>query len=282
MTKTPMLHRHIAAAALACGAAAQAAPVYSNDFESATTAYEGLVAGGTLAPLTRATLPTDSGGLASANTSNWLGRLGAGVSKSATTPERVTLDISGLTPGARYALSFDLFIGGSWDGNASGYGDDGVAVHMVSGAIDTTLLDATFANGAQGINFGAYSPQSYSDANPVSSAQNAFARFEGADAAYSKNAHGDYAEDYAIYRFGRGAGNPELLFTAGASSASFSFARPASTSTDSADEYWALDNLRVDAAAAAVPEPGTWALGLAGLAMVVARTRRRGSRSHGA
>ena len=41
------------------------------------------------------------------------------------------------------------------------------ALLAASGALSTTLLNATFANGAQGINFGAYSPQTYSDATPV-------------------------------------------------------------------------------------------------------------------
>lgn len=270
------LRRTVAAAALlglsALSAATQAAVIYSNNFESSATATDSLVASGTLTTLGTASRPTDSAGLSSANQSQWLGLMGASVAKSSSTGEVVTLSLGGLSAGATYRVDFDLFIGASWDGSASGYGPDAINVVAASGALSTTLLNATFANGAQGINFGAYSPQTYSDATPVVADADmqpysayAFARFTGADESFSRNDGNTYADDYSIYRFGSGAGNPVLSFVAGASTATITFMRPPGTS-DSGDEYWALDNLVVSGVAGSttpgnnVPEPTSLAL----------------------
>lgn len=84
--------------------------VFSNDFETDTT---GFAASGSLPGLTRTSLPTDSGGISSPNQSIWLGRLGAGVPKSGSTDEIVTLNVSGLTPGQTYFAEFDLLVGAS-------------------------------------------------------------------------------------------------------------------------------------------------------------------------
>jgi hypothetical protein len=111
-------------AATLCCTQARAAIVYQNDFETPATAFSGLAASGTLAVLSTASLPTDSGGLASANHSTWLGRLGLGVAKSNTTSEIVMLSLTGLVPSTQYSVSFDLFIGGSWDGSAFSFGPD--------------------------------------------------------------------------------------------------------------------------------------------------------------
>jgi hypothetical protein len=247
---------------------------YSNDFQDASTAFSGLTASGNLTGLALVTLPTDSGGLGSVHQSTWLGKLGAGVGKNGN-DETVTLALTGLTTGQQYTVAFDLFIGASWDGSAFGYGPDLWALKVQSGtAAAQTLLNATFANGQQGINFGADSRQSYSDAAPLGGTALSFNRFTGADAYFSLNANGNYASDYSIYRFGRGAGNPVPAFTASASTASVTFQRVGTGSGDSADEYWALDNITVNDIAA-IPEANSYAMMLACLGLLAVVSRRR-------
>lgn len=235
------------------GSAARGDTIYfSNDFETNTT---GFTAGGSLSSLSRVSLPTDSGGLASVNQSMWLGKLGDGVAKSGGSDELVTLNVSGLTTGQSYDVKFDLFIGASWDGSAGGFGPDSWRF-SVDGA---RLVDTTFTNGDQGVEYGAFSPQKYSDTtytdptNPTN-----FGKFTGADASFSNGAFGGpYGGNYSIYRFGRGAGNPVLSFTATGSSAVLEFARYGNTS-DSSDEYWALDNVQVSQPGVnAVPVPSS-------------------------
>jgi hypothetical protein len=82
---------------------------------------------------------------------------------------------------------------------------------------------------------------------------------------------GNYANDYAIYYFGHGVDNPVLTFIASGTTTSLEFARYGAT-TDSKDEYWALDNVVV----AAIPEPAVCAIwaGLGGLAFAGWRRRR--------
>jgi hypothetical protein len=262
------------AAGLAGLAFAVAAHGYSNDFQNASTAFSGFTASGNLTGLALATLPTGSGGLGSAGQSTWLGRLGAGVGKNGN-GETVTLALTGLTAGQQYTVAFDLFIGASWDGSAGGYGPDLWALKVQSGAGATqTLVNATFANGQQGINFGADSRQSYSDATPLGGIALSFNRFTGADAYFSLNANGNYASDYSIYRFGRGAGNPVPVFTANASTARVMFQRVGTVSGDSADEYWALDNIAVSGAAT-IPEADSYAMMLACLGLLAVVLRRR-------
>lgn len=243
--------------------AAYSQVVYSNNFETDTA---GWVASGSLTGLSRVSLPTDSGGMSSPNQSMWLGKIGDGVAKSGTSDEIVTLVLSGLVAGSQYAVSFDLLIGASWDGAASGYGPDSWRF-SVDGV---RLVDTVFANGAQGINLGAYSPQRYTDTYYANPNGPDVARFTGADFFWSANQSGNYGNDYAIYSFGRGAGNPVLTFTASGSTATLAFARYGNT-TDSADEYWALDNLQV----AAIPEPGIGTMLVLGLGTIVGLRRRR-------
>jgi protein with PEP-CTERM/exosortase system signal len=235
--------------------------VFSNDFESNTN---GFTASGSLSSLSRVSLPTDSGGLASPNQSMWLGELGAGIPKSGSQDEIVTAHVFGLTPGQSYKIAFDLFIGASWDGSAVSFGPDSWRL-----AVDgNRLVDTTFSNLQQGIDAGAYSPQRYSDTTYTSTIGPDFNRFTGADAFFTVNQGGNYAPDYAIYRFGRGVGNPVLTFTAAGTTAALEFARYGDT-TDSADEYWALDNVEVASVSASVPDAGASLLllgiGVAGL-----------------
>jgi hypothetical protein len=232
---------------LSQGKQLHAAIVFSNDFESDTS---GFTAGGSLTSLTRVSLPTDSGGLASANQSMWLGRLGSGVAKSGSADEIVTLNLAGLTLGQQYTVAFDLLLGSSWDGSASPpYGPDSWRF-AVNG---TRLVNTTFTNGNQGQEYGAFSPQRYSDATYTSLIGPDFGKFTGADASFTTGGT-NYAQHYGLYRFGRGIGNPVLVFTATGAGAVLEFARFGNT-TDSADEYWALDNVQV--ANIVVPEPSS-------------------------
>lgn len=234
---------------LAQGKPSQAAVVFNNDFEADTT---GFTAGGSLPPLTQTSLPTDSGGLASANQSMWLGRLGSGIAKSGATDEIVTLNVSGLTAGQLYSVAFDLLVGASWDGSASSpWGPD----RWRFAADGISIVETTFTNGNQGQEYGAYSPQKYSDSTYSNSTGADFGKFTGADAFFTTGGT-NYGEHYGIYRFGRGTGNPVLTFAATGGSAVLEFARFGNT-TDSSDEYWALDNVQV---ADAIPEPSSIAM----------------------
>jgi len=240
--------------------------VFSNDFETDTNGFgfDGTLSDGTPA---RVSLPTDSGGLASPNQSMWLGKLGDGIAKVGDTDEIVTIALADLEPFRDYSVSFDLLIGASWDGAANGYGPDSWRF-SVNGV---RLVDTMFSNGEQGVNVGAYSPQRYSDTSYASPNGPDVPRFTGADASYSANQGGNYGGDYAIYWFGHGAGNPVLHFTTNDGIALLEWARYGNT-TDSGDEYWALDNVAVTA-----PEPGGAALAaVATLAVAGRRGARRG------
>lgn len=212
--------------------------IFSNNFE---TNMVGFTASGALTNLTSTNLPTDGGGLGSVNQSMWLGRLGYGVPKSQANTEIVNLTLSGLTPGQTYIVAFDLLVGASWDGAASGYGPDGW-YFAVNG---TRLVDTYFSNGDQGIDYGAYSPQRYSDSSYADPNGPNLPAFTGAEF-FRKEGPG-YSGYYGIYYFSHGTGNPVLTFIATNTSAVFEWARysPPNNGGDSSDEYWALDNVLV-------------------------------------
>lgn len=231
--------------------------------------------GGVLPALTRTSLPTDGGGLSSPNQSMWLGRLGEGVGKSPANQEIVDLTVSGLTAGVSYVVGFDLLIGRSWDGAASGYGGDA----WYFSVDNTRKVDTMFSNGNQGSDYGAYSPQRYSDTNytnPLLSPD--VSAFTGAE--YSRREGPGYDGYYGIYYFSHGAGNPFLTFQATGSTASLRWARYSTAGNfgDSGDEYWALDNVVVSTLDnTVVPEPASiamWSLG-GGLAFFSRKLRRR-------
>ncbi len=220
---------------MALGGSAVGATIYSNTFEANAT---GFTNGGTLPALTRASLPTDAGGLASPNQSMWLGQLGQNINKNSGIPEIVDLVITGLAPGATYTVAFDLLVGASWDGAAGGYGPDGWYF-----AVDgTRLVDTIFSNGDQGVDYGAYSPQRYTDTHYTDPNLPDVAAYTGAE--YWKKQGPGYSGYYGIYYFSHGAGNPVLTFVAAGTTATLEWART-SGSGDSADEYWALDNVVV-------------------------------------
>ncbi|MEP6779512.1 MAG: PEP-CTERM sorting domain-containing protein [Gemmatimonadaceae bacterium] len=255
------------------------AQAYANNFQAAGSENNALAASGTLSTLGRVSLPTDAGGIGSANQSMWLGPVGYGVGKSTSGKETITLSLSGLTVGATYNVAFDLFIGGSWDGSAGGYGPDRWSFSTISGANQNTLVDATFSNcGISNQLCGASSPQSYSDATPKGGfSATTFAPTTGAD--FSNDvSYPDYSKDYGIYYFGHGAGNPMLNFIAGASTASLVFQREVTGDLlDSSDEYWALDNILVTGAVASTttPEPSSLVLLTAGLVVLGYGVRRK-------
>lgn len=203
------------AAGFAATSSAFAAVIYSNDFETNTS---GFTNGGVLPALTRVSLPTDGGGLSSANQSMWVGRLGAGIAKSTANVEIVDVAISGFTPGGGCAVVFDLSIGLFWDGAADGYGTD--AWYF---SVDRTrLVDTAFSNGDQGVDYGAYSPQRYSDSNYSSPSSPDVSVFTGAEY-FRKDGPGDSGYCGIDY-FSHGAGNPYLAFVATGASATLEWA----------------------------------------------------------
>jgi len=231
---------------VAISSPASAQTIYTNDFESNTA---GFTNAGVLPSLTRTSLPSDGGGLGSLNQSMWLGRLGEGVAKSTSNTEIVNLAVSSLTPGQAYTVAFDLLIGASWDGAAVGYGTD-AWYFSVNG---TRLVDTMFSNGDQGRDYGAYSPQRYTDTHYADPNPPDVGAYTGAE--FSRRNGPGYSGYYGIYYFSHGTGNPNLTFTASGATAMLEWARYSGGQNfgDSGDEYWALDNVVVTV----VPEPSS-------------------------
>jgi len=231
--------------ALVVGAAingsASADTPYSNNFESNTAGFSNA---GVLPALTRTSLPTDGGGLASPNQSMWLGRLGEGIDESAGV-QIVRLSPSGLTPGQVYSVAFDLLIGRSWDGAANSWGPD-AWYFSIDG---NRLVDTMFSNGDAPGDYGAYSPQRYSDTHYATPGTfvNDVPAYTGAEFSRREHINSVYDGYYGIYYFSHGAGNPVLTFTATGTSANLEWARytGGSSGFTSSDEYWALDNVVV-------------------------------------
>ncbi len=230
-------------AAMAAPMSVRGATIYSNDFESNST---GFTNSGAIPALTRTSLPTDGGGLASPNQSTWLGRIGEGIAKSTTNEEIVELTVTGLVSGQVYTVAFDLLVGASWDGAAGGYGWD----EWFFSVDGVRKVDTCFSNGDQGIDYGAYSPQRYTDTNYAVPTGTDVAAYTGAE--YSKKAGPGYSGYYGIYYFSHGTGNPVLTFTATGTTATLRWERLSTNGAfgDSGDEYWALDNVVVTGAAA--------------------------------
>ena len=195
----------------------QAQVVYSNNFEINTSGFSNA---------TRISLPVDGLGFSSANRSQFLGAFGN---------DPITLSLSGLTSGQSYSVAFDLFIGKLWDGNSTYAGPDHWGLVTDNGVtlVDTTFL-CLFPSDGTINNF----TQNYSDTNPIGPGANS--AFTGADVL---STNGTYLDRYAIYYFGRGAGNPTLNFTAVNATANLTFKGAGLQAID--DEFWAIDNVQV-------------------------------------
>jgi hypothetical protein len=178
---------------LAVATACVAAPVYTNDFE---TGLNGMTVGGVLVTATRVSLPVDGGGLNSPNQSMWMGRMGSGINKSPSSKEIVSLSLSGLKPGDTYSVAFDLLVGASWDGAGQGFGFD-LWYFAVDG---TRLVDTSFSNGDQGRDYGAYSPQRYTDTAFTTPNTGDVPAFRGAE--YSRREGPGSSGYYGIYYLG--------------------------------------------------------------------------------
>lgn len=215
---------------------ANAVTVYSNDFELNTNGFSNNATG---------TLPTDAMG----NNSTWLGGNGSFTNTS------VTLSLNGLTVGKVYNISFDLFLGGTWDGSAS-FGPDFFRLASSSSGF---LVNATFGVAAAPTT----KTQTYSDATPLGGGP--FLHGEGADVLVFSGVIPN------IYYFGHGAGNPMLSFTASAATETLTFS--SSDAQGISDEYFALDNIIVSTNAPPVPPTpvpalSLWALLLLGLLFI--------------
>jgi len=209
---------------------AGAGVIYSNDFETNTDGFD---------VMDTSSQPSDEMG----GVSTYLG-----IASPPTTSAVLTL--TGLNPGTRYYLAFDVVLQGSWDGSLS-FGPDFFSLSTSSAG---TLIDATFRNG---IPIGDPTPgQTYSDATPLGDG-GLFRTREGADLELGG----------PVYFFGRGDGNPHPSFVASGTIETVSF-----TATDAqgvSDEYFALDNVEVTT----VPEPAHGLLLLTGALILLARGR---------
>ena len=203
--------------AVLMAAPAMAAVVYQNDFQASVGAEWSLT--------NRETSPVGS--------RTFLGRFDN---------QTATLTLSGLSAHDSLAISFDLFIMDSWDGNTGGVGPD-----MWSFSLDgATYLNTTFSNVAG-------SPQAYPGNYPGGN----FAPMTGAE---ETNTLGYNFYGNAVYHF-------DFVLAHVGDQAVISFAGAGLQGVP--DESWGLDNVLVEASGAPVPVPAAaWLLGsgLVGLA----------------
>jgi hypothetical protein len=163
------------------------------------------------------------------------------------------LTLGSLPAHSSVTLSFDLAVIDSWDGNAGGVGPDIFNVR-INGVL---AFSETFTNLAASHGF----TQSYAGAPFVSATGGNLAQNSGwQDSAYALSLTvPDTASGLTIEWFASGSG-----WQAGI------------------DESWAVDNVRVDVAASAVPEGGStlalMGLVMAGLGMAHARAGKRNRR----
>lgn len=238
--------RLLLTAAVVCGGlglmivapSASAQVIYFNDFETNTDGFSSTTV-----------LPTTGSGFGSSPTSTYLGRFDNGV---------VGLALDNLTPGETYTIGFDLFIGGSWDGNDP---VKGAATWGLTQDAVTQIVNTSFNNVG--------GTQDYSDINPNGVGN--YASFTGADAFFVGV---NSTDRYAIYRFG-GSGNPTLGFIAPGATTRLGFY--GRNPRRDADEFWAIDNVIVTRVTnnVAAPEPGSIGLLLGGIVPLAACLRRR-------
>ena len=171
-----------------------------------------------------------------------------------------TLTLTGLAPHTSVTLDYDLYIIQSWDGNGpAGGGPD----NWQTTAGGVNLLFTNFANFT---GFG--NTQAYTNQLPPFGPGGTFAPRTGASAAgHLGFGTGDFGD--ATYHFSH-------TFSNAASSLAFAFTSFQNQAPG--DEGWGLDNVRVtiNGTPAAVPEPASLALLLAGM-VGLGLTRRRNS-----
>lgn len=168
------------------------------------------------------------------------------------TNDSPTLTLAGLTPGATYSVGFELYIGATMDGN------EPWTLKTGSGG---TLINTTFAN---------FGGQNYSDTNFLAPPGVQFPPKTGADVGQDLASNTD---DFTIYYFGKGTGNPILSFVAPATgSQTLIFA--GAGMQEPADEFWALDNVIVTTPDQQVGVPES-SEGLAWIALVGVMVLRR-------
>ena len=146
-----------------------------------------------------------------------------------------TLTLTTLIPGATYSVGFELYIGATMDG---------VEPWTLTTGSGQTLVNTTFGN---------FGSQQYSDTNFTSPTPDVAPK-TGADV--SQLVGPSNFDDFTIYYFGKGAGNPTLNFVAPASGSQTLIFAGASM-PEPTDEFWALDNVTVttpDQPVVGVPE----------------------------
>ena len=178
-----------------------------------------------------------------------------------------------LAPHAFVQVDFDLYLIRSWDGESTEYGKD----YFGFRAGDSQLFRETFSNGG--------AMQTYCGSACVTG-QSVYAPMTGAAERYSLGygfdnwlpespKHGTSEVMDSVYRFSftfaHAASNLELGFFAQGLQANW----VAREGGGYWDESWGLDNVSVHLLP--VPEPQTWALLLAGLALAFAARRRVGT-----
>ena len=220
--------------------AASAVTVYSNDFQSGSTAN---FSGGSIV-----TSPN--------GTAKFLGALASGGA--------TTLTLTGLAAHSTVTLNFDLDVILSMDGDGQFGGGRDQFLLTSAGTMIRTLLDNDYAifpgntqdNGGQGTPTiaGGYA------AGTGALSKNTFG--------YAYN--GDTNIGNAVYRY-------SFTFADAAPTISFTFRGNTSEGVD--NEFYGIDNVSVatDAVAGAVPEPATWGMMLTGFGLIgfVARRAKR-------
>lgn len=218
-------------------AAAQAATIYQNDFESgaAGSAISGFTTV-TTAPLGQ----------------KFLGTLALGATST------LTLNTAGLTS---ITLGFDLYTIGSLDGTGVDFccGPDVFRLGYTSGTTSGTLINDTFSNWDTAGSFNGPWHQSFGGNGSIVNART------GENAALRHQLGTEYYGEDATY-------NLSYVIPVTGDTTTINFVGAASQ--DAGDEGFGIDNILVTAVAP-IPEPATWATMLVGFGVVGTSMRRR-------
>jgi hypothetical protein len=223
----------------ACWAStASAGVVYSNDFSTNDTGFGG------------------SSALTTSPSGNQFLYFGGGGGSG-------TLTLSGLASHSDVALSFDLYVVGSMDGNGYGgapiYGGGPGDYFTVdyNGNAGGTLFSQAFAN------YGGGETQSY-PIDPSAPGTGAYA-INGLGYTGFPSTNGIQDAEYAI-----------TLSPIADSSGTIAFNFYDNSNEGAGNEFYGIDNVSVSTSGvAAVPEPGTWAMMLVGMGAIGFAMRRR-------